>query len=182
MKNPHPGTSLPLITFDPSKGYRIDSSALEYLASLPQDDCYSVLSIVGKAKTGKSFLLNQLLGQPGMFPVSNHLGNCSQGIMLATSTLQSNGTKVLVLDCQGFGSLEGNDDRDCKLFMLVLMLSSVVVYNSMGTIDQQTLNNFSMIIEVGKLFEKELEVDNSMPALFWVLRDFSLKMEDKNGQ
>lgn len=65
--------------------------------------------------------------------------------------------------------------------MLVLMLSSVVVYNSMGTIDEQTLNNFSMIIEVGKLFEKELEVDNSMPALFWVLRDFSLKMEDKNG-
>lgn len=65
--------------------------------------------------------------------------------------------------------------------MLVLMLSSVVVYNSMGTIDEQTLNNFSMIIEVGKLFEKEIEVENSMPALFWVLRDFSLKMEDKNG-
>lgn len=140
-----------------------------------------MLSIVGKAKTGKSFLLNQLLSEPGMFPVSNHLGNCSQGIMLATKTLDCHGMRVLVLDCEGFGSLEGSDDRDCKLFMLVLMLSSLVVYNSMGTIDEQTLNNLSMIIEVGKLFEKEIEVENSIPALLWVLRDFSLKMEDKNG-
>lgn len=65
--------------------------------------------------------------------------------------------------------------------MLSLLLSSVILYNSMGTIDEQTLNNFSMIIEIGKMFQKELDVEKSMPALFWVLRDFSLKMEDKNG-
>jgi hypothetical protein len=38
-----------------------------------------------------------------------------------------------------------------------------------------------MIIEVGKMFEKQLETENSMPALFWVLRDFSLQMEDRSG-
>ena len=62
--------------------------------------------------------------------------------------------KTLLLDSEGFGSLDGNDDRDCKFFILNLLLSSVVLYNSLGTIDEQTLNNFSMIIEVGKLFEK----------------------------
>lgn len=89
-----------------------------------------------------------------MFPVSNHVGNCSQGIMMATQIINFNGIKTLVLDCEGFGSLEGSDDRDCKLFILSLLLSSAILYNSMGTIDEQTLNNFSMIIEVGKMFEK----------------------------
>ncbi len=57
-----------------------------------------------------------------------------------------------------------------------LLLSSVLLYNSTGTIDEQTLNNLSMIIEVVKVFEKELENNNSLPGLFWVLRDFTLKM------
>ena len=101
--------------------------------------------------------------------------------MLATKFLQVGSQKVLILDTEGFGSTEGNDDRDCKLFILSLLLSSVVIYNSLGTIDEQTLNNLSMIIEVGKMFEKELENKNSIPGLFWVLRDFSLQLEDKNG-
>lgn len=74
--------------------------------------------------------------------------------MISTKMLQINGIKVFVLDSEGFGSLDGNDDRDCKFFILNLLLSSVILYNSLGTIDEQTINNFSMIIEVGKLFEK----------------------------
>ena len=38
-----------------------------------------------------------------------------------------------------------------------------------------------MIIEVGKMFEKELGKGRSMPALFWALRDFSLQLLDRNG-
>lgn len=38
-----------------------------------------------------------------------------------------------------------------------------------------------MIIEVVKVFEKEIDNHNSLPGLFWVLRDFTLKMEDRNG-
>ena len=86
-----------------------------------------------------------------------------------------------MLDTEGIGSIEGNDDQDCKIFILALLMSSVLVYNSMGTIDEQTLNNLSMIIEVVKVFEKEIENHNSLPGLFWVLRDFTLKMEDRNG-
>ena len=61
---------------------------------------------------------------------------------------------MIVLDTEGLGSIEGSDDRDCKIFILSLLLSSVLVYNSLGTIDEQTLNNLSMIIEVVKVFEK----------------------------
>ena len=74
--------------------------------------------------------------------------------MMSSKLLDVNGIKTIVLDSEGFGSLEGSDDRDCKFFVLNLLLSSVVVYNSMGTIDQQTLNSFSMVIEIGKMFDK----------------------------
>ena len=89
-----------------------------------------------------------------MFPISSHLGNCTKGIMLATNFIEVEDKKVLMLDVEGFGSVEGSDDRDCKLFILSVLLSTVVIYNSLGTIDEQTLNNLSMIIEVGKVFEK----------------------------
>jgi hypothetical protein len=52
---------VPFIHYDPGHGYKIDPLALQYLSTLPEEDNYTVLSIAGKAKTGKSFLLNQLL-------------------------------------------------------------------------------------------------------------------------
>jgi len=93
------------------------------------------LSIVGKSKTGKSFLLNNLIGDPYMFPINNSITNSSQGIMISTKLIDTNGLKVIVLDSEGFGALDGCDDRDCKFFVLNLLLSSVILYNSMGTID-----------------------------------------------
>ena len=89
-----------------------------------------------------------------MFPTSNSLGKCSKGIKIGTQLLKVNGLNVIVLDTEGFGSLEGNDDQDAKIFILSVLLSSILMYNSVGTIDEQTLNNLSMIIEVVKVFEK----------------------------
>lgn len=177
----HAPKAVPLVTYSDARGYSLHPDGLEALRMLPQQDNYAVLSIVGKSKTGKSFLLNQLLEDNAMFPVSNHLGNCTKGLMIATKFMEVDNMKVLIIDAEGFGSIEGSDDRDCKLFILSILLSTVVVYNSLGTIDEQTLNNLSMIIEVGKLFEKELSNKKSIPALLWALRDFSLQLQDKNG-
>lgn len=93
------------------------------------------MSIVGKSKTGKSFLLNNLVGDRDMFPINSSIVNSAQGIMISTKLVEVNGIKIIVLDSEGFGSLEGSDDRDCKFFILNLLLSSVILYNSMGTID-----------------------------------------------
>lgn len=53
--------SLPLITYDPLQGYMLQEAACSFLRNLPQDKNCHVLCIVGKVKTGKSFLLNELL-------------------------------------------------------------------------------------------------------------------------
>jgi hypothetical protein len=70
-----------------------------------------------------------------MFSINNHIDSCTSGIMISTKLLEVNGIKVIVLDSEGFGSLSGSDDRDCKFFILSLLFSSVILYNSMGTID-----------------------------------------------
>jgi hypothetical protein len=126
---------LPLIKYEVGYGYKMDAGALEFLSGLAEEDSYSVLVMAGRARSGKSFLLNRLVGDEEMFPMSCNLGNCSRGIMLGTKLLNVNGMKVIVLDCEGFGSLEGGEERDCKLFVLCLLLASVMIYNSMGTID-----------------------------------------------
>ena len=50
--------SLPFITYQPPT-FNIHPQAAHYLNSLPPKPCH-ILAIVGKIKTGKSYLLNKL--------------------------------------------------------------------------------------------------------------------------
>ena len=93
------------------------------------------MAIAGKAKTGKSFLMNHLIQDPNMFSVSNTIENEKSSIQLSTKLIECDDKKIILLDVGGFGSIEGNDDQDCKMFILAILLSSVIIYNSPGTID-----------------------------------------------
>ena len=97
--------AVPLVTYSETSGYSVTPEAIEFLRLLPEEDNYAVITAVGKSKTGKSFLLNQLLGDQRMFPVSSHLANCTKGIMLATNFIEIDGRKILILDAEGFGSM-----------------------------------------------------------------------------
>jgi hypothetical protein len=39
--------------------------------------------------------------------------------------------------------------QDSKLFLLAVMMSSCVVYNSVGVIDENTLNEFAVVVNIG---------------------------------
>lgn len=57
------------------------------------------MTIVGKSKTGKSFLLNTLVNDPAMFPINHSIGNSAgEGIMLSRKMLDVNGIKTIVMD------------------------------------------------------------------------------------
>lgn len=80
---------------------------------MPDDDNYSIITIAGKSKTGKSFLLNNLLNSNSMFPINHCIGGKgSEGISIATRVMQigkgndsAQDIKCIVLDCEGFGAL-----------------------------------------------------------------------------
>jgi hypothetical protein len=86
---------------------------------------------------------------------------------------------------EGLGSLTNTTSYDSKLFAIGMLLSSTIIYNNVGPIDEQALQNFSVLIEIGKLFDKSMPDSLKglgLPSLFMVLRDFSLTFENKEGR
>ena len=54
--------------------------------------------------------------------------------------------KVLLIDSEGIGAFDEDDNHDTKIFLLALLLCSYFIYNSMGTIDENAINNLSLIV------------------------------------
>ncbi|XP_078413641.1 guanylate-binding protein 3-like [Cetorhinus maximus] len=92
---------------------------------------------------------------------------------------------LVLLDTEGFGDVEkGDQNNDTKLFAIAILMSSMFVYNSKGTIDQQALQDINYVTELTKLIrtksgaEKE-QGENFMeyfPGFVWVVRDFMLEL------
>ena len=47
--------------------------------------------------------------------------------------------KVLIIDSEGIGAFNEDENYDTRIFLLALLLSSYFIYNSMGTIDETAL-------------------------------------------
>lgn len=89
---------------------------------------------------------------------------------------------MILLDTEGLNSTERSTNTDIKIFSLAVILSSVFIYNSIGVINENTIEDLSL---VGKLSEnitisnREGVVDYSefFPQFNWVLRDFYHDLE-----
>jgi hypothetical protein len=95
-----------------------------------------------------------------------------------------------VIDTEGLGAFDEDENHDAKIFLLALLLSSLIIYNSLGTIDENALNNLSLVINLSKkiqLKNREASPDDidelaqMFPSFLWVLRDFTLKLVDTEG-
>jgi len=97
---------------------------------------------------------------------------------------------ILVIDTEGLGALDQDSNHDCRIFSLAILLSSHFIYNSVGSIDENALNNLSLIVNLTKNIQikatnnEELdneEYANYFPSFLWVVRDFALQLVDENG-
>jgi len=57
---------------------------------------------------------------------------------------------MIVIDTEGLGAFDEDENHDAKIFLLALLLSSMLIYNSVGTIDETALNNLSLVINLSK--------------------------------
>ena len=55
-------------------------------------------------------------------------------------------TDALLLDCEGLNGGDRSYDIDVKLFVLSLLLSSQLVFNSIGHISDTTLEDLSLLL------------------------------------
>ncbi|XP_013929686.1 PREDICTED: interferon-induced guanylate-binding protein 1-like [Thamnophis sirtalis] len=132
-----------------------------------------VVSIVGPYRTGKSYLMNRLAGKnsgekdrddPGQYPQGEHLGgkrNTPNSGVLCSS-------------------------REAWIFTLAVLLSSTLVYNSIGTIDQIALDKLHFVTELSKHIKAKSsstpgDTDSEFVCFFpnfvWSVRDFPPQLQ-----
>eukprot|EP00929_Paragymnodinium_shiwhaense_P078420 TRINITY_DN40635_c0_g1_i1.p1 TRINITY_DN40635_c0_g1~~TRINITY_DN40635_c0_g1_i1.p1 ORF type:complete len:998 (+),score=242.40 TRINITY_DN40635_c0_g1_i1:72-3065(+) len=147
----------------------------------------AVASICGLYRTGKSFLLNMLLermqrGLP-LFKVGGTSQACTEGLWLwgSTDSKDENSPLLAFIDCEGFGSTDSDRTRDAHLMTLCTLLSSVLVLNTKGALNESLFNSLALTCRFAEHIEERGQEANR-PSLLWVLRDFMLDLRDPQGR
>ncbi|XP_073711386.1 guanylate-binding protein 4 isoform X3 [Misgurnus anguillicaudatus] len=156
-----------------------------------------VVSVVGLYRTGKSYLMNRLAGQQSGFALGNTVESKTKGIwMWCVPHPSMPGHTLVLLDTEGLGDVKKGDSKnDSWIFCLAVLLSSTLVYNSRGTIDDYAVQKLHYVAELAEQIkikskpaseEDEEEEENFQfvcffPLFVWAVRDFTLDLVI-NGQ
>lgn len=128
------GEAIPFIIYNQGNGYQITEEARELLVSLEKKKL-GVVSVVGKYRTGKSYFINKVLlkGSEGGFQVGPSINPCTKGLWIWKKTLKNNDNRdFIIIDTEGFGSVQEGVNHDTKIFIFSILLSSYFIYNSVG--------------------------------------------------
>ena len=183
----------PIKLIDFSKGFQINQEALEFLRSIKEE--IIIVSVIGKARTGKSYLMNLLLDLVGKgegFQVASTLQSCTKGIWLwGTPKNSLNGkAKIIFLDSEGTSSIDKSTKTyDSRIFALVVLISSLFLYNTYSNIDEHGINELSLAAHLSNAITTNSNIDKDelltelSPKFIWIIRDFTLeKIHPETGQ
>lgn len=187
---------IPLIEIekDPDTGKDIFSlNALGITALQPlKSKKVAVLSVIGPQQSGKSYLANHILRHQKGFPVGASGKPTTKGIWIWSDPLPLNDdVSILVLDTEGLDTKDYDKDTHMKLLILSFLLSSMVLYNQHGEIDEKNLNLLSDLRTINKLVSidefdpnghTEDNLTNFLPHFLWVLRDLGNEFKDKTAR
>jgi len=145
--------------------------------------------VIGPYRSGKSFLLNQLLGVPCAegFGVGHMRDTQTKGVWIWGEGKQVMVNKqpvtVVFLDTEGFESTGKSDAYDDRIFALSAIISSVLIYNLPETVKEADIEKLSFAAEIAEEFSGRVNGRESPfnPAhLLWLIqRDF---LEGKSVQ
>lgn len=146
--------ALPLIQVSQNGKFYVEQKAAEILASISGK--IIIVCVAGPYRTGKSFLLNCLIGNQGDgFQVGKTIRACTKGIWLWGKPIKKNGFTYVFLDTEGLGSIEQTQHFDAHLFSFGLLLSSYFILNTQGTISESTLEQLQLVVECTKKIHVE---------------------------
>ena len=193
--NKEPEGPINLIEFT-RNDFILNKDALNILNSIKED--LIIVAIVGKARTGKSYLMNLLLNnnnsQPGSgFQISSRLNSCTKGIWLWNTprdTPHTPNTKIIFIDSEGTNSTDlSTKTYDSKIFALIVLISSLFIYNTHGNIDERSIGDLALAAHISNtvatnvMEDKEMMLNQLAPKFIWVLRDFVLdKIDPETGK
>ncbi|GLC35099.1 hypothetical protein PLESTM_000279400 [Pleodorina starrii] len=191
------GTPLELIKYNTTNGkFELGTAALDTLRKVKGP--VAVVAVSGRARQGKSFILNQLLQSSGGFQVGATHRPCTKGLWMWSSPQRvtapdGSSHHLVLLDTEGIDAYDQTAQYSTQIFSLAVLLSSLFVYNQMGGIDESALDRLSLVTEMTKHVRVRAAAANSAgggeeglgehsPAFLWLLRDFYLQLEEEGGR
>lgn len=173
--------AFPIIEPDPGHTkLRLARAGLEAIERITNP--IAAVAVIGPYRSGKSFLLNQLLSlscNEG-FGVGHMRDTKTKGIWVwgAPLELDINGVKtsVFYLDTEGFESVGKSNVYDDRIFALATVMSSALIYNLPETIREADISRLSFAVELAEEFYgrvKGQDVAFEPAKLLWLIqRDF----------
>ncbi|KAH1261457.1 Guanylate-binding protein 1 [Glycine max] len=149
--------AFPIVEPDPGHTkLRLSREGLEAIEKITNP--IAAVAVIGPYRSGKSFLLNQLLSLSCYegFGVGHMRDTKTKGIWVwgTPIDLDINGvrTSVFYLDTEGFESVGKSNVYDDRIFALATVLSSVLIYNLPETIREADISRLSFAVELAEEF------------------------------
>ncbi|XP_031123158.1 guanylate-binding protein 4 [Ipomoea triloba] len=173
--------AFPIVEPDPGHTkLRLSKEGLEAIERITTP--IAAVAVIGPYRSGKSFLLNQLLSlscDEG-FGVGHMRDTKTKGIWVWGSPIivdiDGVKTSVFYLDTEGFESIGKSNVYDDRIFALATVLSSVLIYNLPETIREADISRLSFAVELAEEFYgrvKGQDVAFEPAKLLWLIqRDF----------
>ncbi|XP_063069927.1 guanylate-binding protein 1-like [Engraulis encrasicolus] len=172
-----------LVDNGPEGRMSVQQGALQILQQIQQP--VVVVAVVGLYRTGKSYLMNRLAGQQSGFALGSTIESKTKGIwMWCVPHPKKQGHTLVLLDTEGLGDVDKGDPKhDTQVFSLSVLLSSTLVYNSRGTIDNRAVEELQYVTELAEHIKvkssddegEDCEFVKFFPSFIWAVRDFTLE-------
>ena len=102
---------------------------------------------------------------------------------------------MVVIDTEGLGDVEKEQNNDVRIFMLAVLLSSHIIFNCTGVIDNDSISQLSLVSQMTNRIrlsnaDKHSNPDEVEPEEFaqffpditLLVRDFCLQLVDKDNK
>ena len=164
------------IAIKPDGQFHICSETVQILRASCGSDTFKVVSIAGNYRTGKSFLLNRL-AKKNLFGTSPRVQAMTKGIWISREVVDG----VLLVDTEGLGSTDVSSQHDLFIFALTIMLSNVILYNTVGAIQSDVITKLHVAEQFADHVSRK-HTSSPRPTLMWICRDFGLQLLSAHGQ
>ncbi|PWA77247.1 guanylate-binding family protein [Artemisia annua] len=127
-----------------------------------------------------AFTVDQLLGRSSGFQVASTHRPCTKGLWLWSTPLRrtaldGTGYNLLLIDSEGIDAYDQTGTYSTQIFPLAVLLSSMVIYNQMGGIDEAAIDRLSLVTKMTKHIRVRAsttpsELGQFSPIFVWLLR------------